>query len=222
MPWLLLALGLGILVYAAVIRTDLHTDSIVCVDRPTTSSGSAPKNDKQGKTDTSSQTAKICSSTFSDSEKERKTTRRATSDVLVSSVFGAGAILMLAGAFYSRVRKVTIAGQTIEMDEVLRRDAVAVSEAVAREAGAQIAERKELTDPHRMSEAVARTAAATTLAAEEVRELREFAAGARVKAPIVLDPARLEDLRRGNPLPPDVLERLAKRAVKEAFEKDAD
>jgi hypothetical protein len=222
MPWILLALGLGILVYAAAIRTDLHTDSIVCVDRPTGSSGRVLGTAKQTKTDSSSQATKTCSSLFSDSERERTTTRRITSDVLVSSIFGAGAILMLAGAFYSRVTKLTIAGQTVEMDAVSRRDAVAVSEAVARQAKTQIGDREELTDPHRMTEAVTRIAAATALAAEEVRELRQFAAGARVEAPIALDPARLEDLRRGDPLPPDVLERLAKRAVEEAFEKDAD
>ena len=227
MPWLLLGLGLAIVVYVGAIRTDLHTDSTICVERVAPRSGAAghQRSKQVPGAKKPSKAGPNCSGKIGPKVKLRVTrqtiTKRIPSDALVAGIFGAGAILMLAGAFYSRVTKITIAGSGIEMTEAERRDAVDVSKAVQAQVESQVeqllAAKGGTADPKRVSEAVTRTAAATAIAQEEARELRMFAAGSTFRAPIALEPERLQDLRKGNPLPPDVLERLAKRAVDEAF-----
>jgi hypothetical protein len=225
MPWLLLALGLAVVLYAGYIRTGLHTVSTVCLQHPAHRTAPIASNQPNHapRPGAASAGTSDCppAGRRGPTATRRKTTRESTSDELLAAIFGAGAILMLAGAFYSRVTKISIAGNALSAEMSHRDDADLIAH-VRVELEAQVADLLApdgaTLDPERVSEAVTRTAMATAIAREEARELRLFAAGSTFRSPIALEPERLQDLREGNPLPADVLERLAKRAVKEAFE----
>lgn len=213
MPWLLIGLGLAIAGYGIYVRTDLHTVSQVCAERPVSGLAHVAKSGKP--------VAGCPAKAPGLAPAKLTTTKGSISDTVFGVLLGAGAALILGGAFYSRVSKITIAGTTFEMGDT-GRDAVLVAAAVREQAKAEIkallADPSAAADPERLSDAVVRTATATTIAQEGARELRLFASGSIHRAPLSLEPEKLQDLRRGNPLPADVLERLAKNAVKEAFE----
>jgi hypothetical protein len=130
--------------------------------------------------------------------------REPPSDTLLSALFGAALALVFAGAFYPRIESVTVAGLGFK---VKRGDARASAKAV-------VALADELPEPV-PPQAVE---GATRDVQDKLGDLREYAAGKREIPPIEVPGELLPELRRGNPLPEDLLKELADRALKEQLE----
>jgi hypothetical protein len=93
-------------------------------------------------------------------------TETAFPDSLLAALIGLGGVLVISGAFYTRVSKITVAGATIEL-----KDYVQASNAVAKIAPGQL-RAAGVSDP---VEAASKTAAATQLAAARLAALRRLA-----------------------------------------------
>ena len=129
--------------------------------------------------------------------------RTATSDTLLGVLFGTAAVLLLCGAFFTRVESISGPGFGLKFREWRdRKDADKALETVA-------SERADEVTPDQVDRA-------KEIVKQEAVDLREFAVGRRAVAPVPIEPERVEELRRGNPLPPDLLHRLAQEALRKA------
>ena len=206
----LIVLGVLLAVYAGVIQADLRAES-TCVlagydvnDTPT-----RHEDEPQGALSPTSVKHTDCT-TGRDLppglHTERLTiTRRNPSDTLVEWLVATAVVLVLAGAFYTRVEKLRWPGGGIDLRKQKRLD-----KRRARKAAKDRAARE------RRAPEVAK--AAEDIAQQEAVEVIDFAHGRRSYSPISIEPERLEELRQGNPLPSDLLQRLAEDAIRKAEE----
>lgn len=203
--------GVAVALYAKSTRTTLPVTSTTCV---VTSSdiGDAPgrREDEPAVTRLSSSQAGACSATAlpNGMRLAQLTVKRASaSDTLLAALLATSLALVVCGAFFTRIESVAVGGVGIGVRRDKRKDTEDTSRAVDR-----VAEEMQQAVP---SEAVER---AKLAAKEKAADLREVAIGKRAIPPIMVPTDRLAELRRGNPLPADVLDELARKALDEQLE----
>jgi hypothetical protein len=200
MPWTLIVIGLLILVYVAAIRDD-HS----LVSRKTVTPAPA-RPDEQ----------------IVPAEEQVTLTEKTPSDAFLAALVGAGAVAVLAGAFYARVSKVSLPGGSIEMGAAAAEDATAVTNAVAEKIRDLMAQRPQV-EPGEMSaddlaEVATKTASATALAQQQALQARAAARSDPESAPVPLRPGDVAAVRQGMPLSQATLDQLAESVVSEIFD----
>jgi hypothetical protein len=200
MPALLVIAALAVGATAFVIRDGRHADTV------TVTRGLAPAAKK-------AQTGGTAAPAALRKEKEVATSK-VTSDGTFELVLGVAAVLLILGAFYTRVSKVTIAGNSVEMAAA---QAPAVAQEVARGAEQKVREASsdgKLTVEEAMS--IARTAAeaAARAQADVTRWKVTGEAGPLASLPLAAGRARRQAAEA--PIPDAVLKRLAATALEES------
>jgi hypothetical protein len=198
MPWTLIAIGLAILLYAAAIRDDRSL-----VARETVTPAPAAPTERTPRATT-----------------QITRTEKTPSDTFLGALIGAGAVAVLAGAFYARVTRVTLPVGSIEMGAAAQ-DASAVSEKV-REAVAQRPEVKVDMSAADLADFAAKAASATAVAQQQALQARAAARSDPESAPVPLGAGDLAAVRRGMPLSQATLDQLAQSVVSKIFDQDAD
>jgi hypothetical protein len=159
---------------------------------------------------------------------KKTTTDKPTSDTTFSTLVGIAAVLFLLGAFYTRVSKITVLGNSLEL---LGTTAAASqdSEAVATEVGKQVAEKAREASgeegaltPEQAAELVQAGAAAAARVQSQAMSLRLAASAMPAVTHTTAVPVSSDDLQalsRGAPLPDELLKKLADQALKEVGRK---
>ncbi len=160
---------------------------------------------------------------------KKTTTDKPTSDSTFSTLFGIAAVLLLLGAFYTRVSKITVAGNSLEL---IGATAVAAqdSEAVAGAVGKQVAQRarkatagKAALTPEQTAKLVEAGAAAAARVQSQAIRLRLAASVMPTVAhteAVPVSPGELHALSSGGPLPDSLLKKLAAQALKDVGESE--
>lgn len=145
------------------------------------------------------------------------------SDALIGVLFGLGAVLVLAGAFYTRITKIALpGGSSIEM--AAEQEAATVATAVAAKSKDAIATQLAATegppDEAQFADLAARAASAAAVAQRQVALARVAAAEDEPHAaPVTLRPEDVQRVQRGMPLSNETLDRLASSAVAQVFDR---
>jgi hypothetical protein len=207
----LIIAGVLVLVYADLIRTDLHVASTTCVlTSSDTGDGSPTHEDEPAVTQLTGSQPTACGvkRIAAGLRLAQLTVRReTTSDTFLAALLATALALLLCGAFFTRIESITVAGVSIGMGKQDRKEAGrAVAQAVRR--------RAEPIPPQVVAKA-------TVTAGELATDVRRAAAGKRPSAPVPVSADRLAELRRGDPLPADLLEELADKALEEELEREA-
>lgn len=155
---------------------------------------------------------------------KKTTTDKPTSDTTFSALFGIAAVLFLLGAFYTRVSKITVLGNSLELlgtTAAASRD----NEAVATEVGKQVAEKAREASgeqgpltPEQAAELVQAGAAAAARVQSQATSLRLAASAMPAVTHTTAVPVSSDDLQalsRGAPLPDELLKKLAGQALKD-------
>jgi hypothetical protein len=223
MPWMLIAASIAVAVAAFVVRGDLDRDSVVVVRARMSSQGTGTTT----KTKTKTMKKKGKSNPAAGLPVRRKTTtEKAMSDGVLTTLLGIAAALFLLGAFYTRVSKVSIAGNSVELHggvspEVAAQDVEAIADAIEKRLAARLrtASGGDDVSPDQAAEIAKQAAAAAARAQQEAASIRLAASAATAAVPqpptVTVDPGELEALGSGMPLPPTLLERLADEALAE-------
>jgi hypothetical protein len=190
MPWVLIALGIAAFGFFAYERTRVSTTEKTTV-REAASAGRRPV------------------------DKTVTTKEQTLSDATLVALLGGAAVLVLTGAFYGRVRKVTFAGQGVELD-----DSEAVAEAVAESALERLVADHRIdtssVSDQELRDLLVGVATAAASVSQEVAMLRAAAAAAaptrHVESTTLPAP--------GVPLAPGLLQRLSDRATREIAERE--
>ena len=209
----LILLGVALAIYAGVIRTNLHTDAAVCVlSGPDTADTPSAHEDEPPIAPLSPTELAACPSAPLGSLvriSQFTVTRRNASDTLLTALLATAAVLVLSGAFFTRIETISGPGG-LSLSMAKRRDRNDAKRAVETVASALAVD-----IPNQQIDR------AKSIAQQEAVDLREFAIGRRPVPPLPVDEDRLEELRRGNPLPSDLLEALAQDAVEKAIAESA-
>jgi hypothetical protein len=126
---------------------------------------------------------------------------KAPGDAFLAGLVGAGLIAVLAGAFYTRVTKVTVFGNTLELG------APADSDALAAAVAAKVVEEQRASGTPldaAAADAVSRSAVAAARAQSEALLVQAAVSAARPRATAA-----------GAALPPDLIDRLVEHALAE-------
>jgi hypothetical protein len=204
----LIAAGVVLAFYANSIRTALHVGSTTCV--LTSAESAADPVSRKGNTPLvhlAGAQARACSlSSLPAGLRLAQLTvkREPASDTLLAALLAAALALVLCGAFFTHVEGITVAGIHLRIRRRDRRDTAIAVDLDAQKRPADIAP--------------AVVESAKLVAQQKAADLRDFAAGRRVSAPIEVSDDRLAELRRGNPLPPALLSELAEQALDEQLE----
>ena len=213
MPWVLVLLAVGLLLYAGVVARETSVASRVTVTHATRGHGKPKcKHVSQGrkhhpcKTKAAAKHGKVTTIT---------TTEKSPSDTLLGLLFGIAGIIAVAGAFYARVSKVSFpGGGGIELGAV---DSAAIAkfvqEALKDAIGKKSAEEQAAFDADKLA-TLAATAAAQVQA--QTLQVRAAAVGVPVATPTVAAP-EITRAQRGMPLSDDLVKRLAENAVRETL-----
>jgi hypothetical protein len=196
----LLALaGAGLIVTCFVVRDELSQVSITrtCTDRLAKPSGD-------------------CSTPG-----RVETTEKTPSDALLGTLLVAGTLMVFAGAFFPRVRGLTLPGGAgVEIGAAQDANTVAevVAEKVREQVRAMAAVTPQQAGPALTVELAAKAAAASAIAQQEVARLRAAAAYSPESAPVKLTAGDIGRVRRGMPLSRETLKELASTVVEDVFE----
>jgi hypothetical protein len=152
---------------------------------------------------------------------ERKTTTdKRLSDSIFTAMLGIAAVLLVLGTFYSRISKITIGGNTVDLTvpaAVASQDAKAISDKVAERTSEEMrsaADEEGKIDPEQASRIAAKGATAATSAQLQAARLRLAATAAAPAPPAVsVNADELRALGSGMPLSPDLLTRLTEQAL---------
>jgi hypothetical protein len=244
MPWVLIALGIALAAATLVLRGHTQLTSSVTTAAASTPRAAPPaqihkhkqtsnshKHSKSGPTPNASTNSSTASSLAPVSS---TTTRQGLSDTLVGSLAAIAAILILLGAFYSRISKFTFAGNSVELTPVADpQEADRIAAAVAPKVMSELRAQGQLGDSISTDQAqdlVEKAAAAAAQTQQQVAQVRHAATAlaggvgataARASGPqpqVSLDAGELSRLGSGMPFPDDLLSRLADRAVKDKAE----
>jgi hypothetical protein len=254
MAVLLVLAGIACAVYATQIRTSVDTDSVVRVQEPPkvvkaragakkkavarhATKAKRKKGAKRKKTGPTGATKKTLATPTTKAtpklqDTKRTITAKRTSDTTFNTLIGIAAALILLGAFYSRVSKVTVAGNSIELTplpdpKTAQEDAQKLAAEISKQLNEELAKRnispQEMT-PEQTAELTTRAALAAAHAQQEVLAVRVAAHRVRPTAmlasstPITVASEQLQNIEVGESLPPALLARLAQRAVKQNLE----
>jgi hypothetical protein len=209
MPWVLVAAAIVLGAVALAIRVDVHRSSVVTVESRAPVAPGARGGTPPGQLAPEKQT----------------TTEQATSESTFSAILGIAAVLLLLGAFYTRVSKITVAGNTLELTPIASatQDAAAVGEEVAKQAGDKVREVSGEGNTLTVEQAVQIAEAAASAAARaqsEATRLRLAAAVVPVRAtasasPLTIQPDELQKLSAGDPLPDSLLKKLSAKTFED-------
>lgn len=241
MPWVLIGLGIALAIATFILRNHKEVTSTVTTSTaPTTVAVSRPRREPtstQGVTPKPrAETGAASAATDSTANQLRPTsstsTQQGLSDTLVGSLTGIAAILILLGAFYPRISKFTVAGNSVELSPVTdAQEADQIASAVTTKVITELRDRGELGETISADQAqeLAQTAAAAAAQTQQqVAQVRNLATALTVGAAenarrgaqsqshsVSLEADQVTELGSGMPFPPDLLSRLADRAVKE-------
>lgn len=192
MTMVLIVLGLGTGVYAFHIRTQIERYSDV---RTTQSSKAAPG--------TASEVI----------------TRRATSDSTMIALLGVAVALVLGGAFYRRVQRISIGANSIELYPAAAsaEERAALASAVAAAVEERLRSDPVPTEPRELVELAVRTASATAIAQQQAEAYLALENASTAKPKSSADQREAARARRGMPMSNELLEQLARRAVELTF-----
>jgi hypothetical protein len=154
---------------------------------------------------------------------KKTTTEKPLSDSVFSTMLGIAGVLFLLGAFYNRISKVTVAGNTVELQPLASttQDATAVASEIASQVGQQVrdasgAENTVTTEEAaKLAEAGAVAAARMQSQATTLRVAASALPAAVQAKTLTVSPDQLQALSTGAPLPDDLLKRLAEQALKD-------
>ncbi|MGO9321146.1 MAG: hypothetical protein ACLQBY_10145 [Solirubrobacteraceae bacterium] len=211
MPWVLVAAGIVVAILALVVRTELHANSIVLVQVPAKSESNA----------TSSDTAapeKLA-------VEKKTTTDQPTSDSTFSTLFGIAAVLLLLGAFYTRISKITVAGNSLELlpsAPNISQDNKAVANVVVEKLGQQAREEGTITPEQAVKLVEVGTAVAARVQSQTagLRLAASAIPAAAHSRAVSISTDELRALSSGQPVPDDLLKRLADQALKDVAKGD--
>jgi hypothetical protein len=145
------------------------------------------------------------------------TTETGPSDTLVDFLFGLAAVLLLGGAFFTRITKISLPGGAgLEMGAVAI-DFKKIEEEVARQVQQAIQEKPAAERPS-AEEAAAIGVQATARAQQSVLQVRLAVAPLAAPQPVTVETRELAQARRGMPLPDELVKRLAENAVQEVLQ----
>jgi len=218
MPWVLIVAAIVVGAIALHIRADFHRDSTVLIQVPAKSATStSPSSAKKAATGQAPVTAETLVT------EKKTTTEKPTSESTFATLFGIATVLLLLGAFYTRVSKITVAGNSLEFSQATT-VAAQDSEAVGAEVGQKIVQKARASgdqgpisaeDVAKLVEAgVAAAARMQSQAASLRRAAGAMPAVARTTA-VPVSPDELEALGSGMPLPDALLKKLADEALKD-------
>jgi hypothetical protein len=192
MAMVLIVLGLGTGVYAFHIRTQIERYS----DVRTTQSGKAAPG-------TASEVI----------------TRRATSDSTMIALLVVAVALVLGGAFYRRVQRISIGANSIELYPAAAsvEERAALASAVAAAVEERLRSDPVPAEPRELVELAARTASATAIAQQQAEAYLALANASTARSRSSDDQREAARARRGMPMSNDLLEQLARQAVELTF-----
>lgn len=157
-------------------------------------------------------------------------TRNGLSDTMFGTLMGIAGVLILLGAFYARIKDVTIAGNTIGMGPetpgTTAQDATAIATAVGDKVIDELRSQGRISgetiSADEAKEIAQKTAVVAAETQQQVAQLRRTASAiAPAPAPAVrVEPAELSALSSGEAFPEGLLSRLAERAVKDKLVED--
>jgi hypothetical protein len=195
MPWVLIIVGLALALYAIGVRADRETASVVQVQERAQPGTRAAR--ESGELEVT----------------KRTTTNAQMSDTLFGTLIGIATLLVAIGAFYSRVRNVTVAGHTIELGGPS--EAQAIADAVTERLAEELRESGRGQLPVESAiELAGRAAAASAKAQQQAVQARVTASGAEAQAQLEA-PQAIETLRvaPGSPLSRELVEQIAAEAL---------
>jgi hypothetical protein len=153
---------------------------------------------------------------------KQTTTESPPSDTLVGILFGSAAVLVLAGAFYARITKITLPGGAgIEL-AALSSDLDNIQKTVPEKVSQRIDELPERQKQALGAADIARISSVASIGAQrELLQLRAAAKGAPVTSSDTLPMADLARARGGMPLSDELIGRLVEKAVGDAVRTSA-
>jgi hypothetical protein len=179
---------------AIALRADTHTSSVVEVEqRPDSGSARARTTDQLelGK---------------------RTTTSEHMSDTLVGTLLGLGAVLVAAGAFYNRVRNVTVGGNTIELGGPSEAQAIAdvITDRLADELRA---EGRGAVPVDNVIELASRAAEESARVQQQVVQARVEASGAEAQPDTLEHVYETRKFRVGSSMSRELIEQIAAKEL---------
>jgi len=200
MPWVLIGLGIIVIASGFLLRLTTSVTSRT-IEQTTTAAPSATSEDRAGPAPTVATTT----------QNKTSTTEGPPPDSLLTAEVGLGGALILGGAFYARITKISFPGGSIEMAAIT---------AAARSIRKAIQNHPELNSMSPADIATA-TLEATGIAASrgiQLARLRKLSPSqiARV-ADIGVSPEEVEALKTTGRTPPQLWDRLAEAALDEVL-----
>jgi hypothetical protein len=198
MPWVLILLGVGLALYSGLIRTHLASSSRTTEQVP---AQSAPPNQTQTL-----------------SPDKVTTTESSPSDALLGVLFGSAAVLILGGAFYSRVTKITLPGGAGVEIAAVAQDLNKVQATVPAKVTRRIESLPEQAQQQLQPADIVNIASLAFVSAQrQLLDLRAAARGAPVAPAVPLHMADVTRAQRGMPLSDELVGQLVDKAVDEAL-----
>jgi hypothetical protein len=209
-----MACGVGLAIYAAVIAGNLKPISRETVGVPPCPTCGADQPDPAKAKAIVTQLragAPVPKVALAD---QQDTNRSETpSETYLGALFGTAAILALAGAFFTRVTKISLPGGAALEFSVVAKDLTEVAKSVPQQVQ-QAIERLPDSEKEALAPKVGDLAAAAADRAQQgVLEARSAVAGLPVESPVSLTVEDISRVQRGKPLSDELLQSLVKDAV---------